>query len=86
MPRVEPDAVGGSYPLHASTQVGIRCLDEGMVMIAQQAERMHTEPVSLNAISEKFQEVLVVAIVSEYCTALNPTIHAVVPATFNINS
>ena len=66
---------------HASGEIGIRCLDQEMMVVGQQTEGRNAKIPGLRGFLEKFDKLSVVSFVRENGIAPPPAIHDMVPCT-----
>jgi hypothetical protein len=61
-------------------------LDDGVIVVVEEAVRMNDEPEALSRFSEQLQKVVKVAVILIDRAALNTTMHAMVPTVGKIYS
>ncbi len=86
MSRIEPRRVTEVEPLHAGTEIRLRCLHNGMIMCRHQRERVDPEAIAHMHFPQQLQEVRAVAVVPEYLASLRTPMEYMIPPIENLDS
>ena len=72
MSPVKVTGIADIDPLDSSAQIGLRCLDQQMVVIAHQTVRVDGYPKTLRGFSKVLEQLRVIALVPKYALAAVP--------------
>src|SRR3954447_280413 len=82
MLAIEPHTIRNVEPLNSLAEVGLRCLDQQMVMIRHQSVAVNQEPKPGRQLRQKLQKAARVSHRLKDRASLDPTVNHVIPPAF----
>src|SRR5258708_15271278 len=86
MLAIEPNAVGNVEPLNGLAEVGLRCLDQQMVMIRHQSVAVNQKPKPARQLRKQLQKMARVSRRPKDRASLDPTVNHMIPPLFYSNA